>query len=67
MSKKHYTKELKLRVVHEALLPENERATDIIAAKYHIKPGTVERWKRLYLDYGEAAFSKSVSRDQDNK
>ena len=57
-----YSKELKLRVAQEAILPENERCEHIIADKYGIMPWTVRKWKVMYLEYGEKAFMKGFSR-----
>ncbi len=62
MSEKSYSKELKVRVAKEALQPENERAAEIIAAKYGILPRTVTRWKEIYREYGEEGFKKNGKR-----
>lgn len=59
---KAYSKEFKVKVAKEAMLPENERCEHIIAEKYGIMPWTVRKWKSLYLEYGEIAFSKGFTK-----
>ena len=50
---KRYSKELKIKIAKEAALPEHERCEHIIADKYGVMPWTVEKWRALYLEYGE--------------
>lgn len=62
MSQKHYSKEFKLKVAKEALLPENHDMEHIIAKKYEIMPGTVIRWAEELRVLGEGeAFKKHGS------
>ena len=57
-----YTKSFRMRVVKEAVRPENQGMEHIIAKKYGIKPGTVERWKEIYLENGADSFKKGFSK-----
>lgn len=56
MSSNHYSKQFKLKVVQEALMPGNEGMEHVIAKKYGIMPGTVIKWTQNYLEFGEDAF-----------
>ena len=59
---KRYSKELKIKVAKEAALPEHERCEHIIADKYGVMPWTVEKWRALYLEYGEMGLSKEFNK-----
>lgn len=62
MSQNRYTKEFRMRVVKEALRPENSNLEHIIAEKYGIRPSTVIRWKEHYLEFGDHAFKKGFAK-----
>ena len=62
MSQIRYTKELKLKVAKEAVLPENKGMEHIIAEKYGIMPWTVTKWKSEFLEFGSQAFKKKNSK-----
>ncbi len=62
MGRSNYTKEFRLKVAKEAALPENDGLEQVIASKYEILPGTVQRWKEHYLEYGEKAFFKGYTK-----
>lgn len=57
MSRSHYSKTLRIRVAQEAARPENNGMEHVIAAKYDLRPGTVIKWRDLYLQFGEAALT----------
>ncbi len=59
-TQKHYTQEFKLHLVQEALIPENEHNTKLVAEKYGINPSTLSEWKRKYLKYGEAGLDSKA-------
>lgn len=59
MGKCDYSKEFKLKVSKEAILPENKGLEHVIARKYGILPGTVVRWAETLRNLGEEeAFRK---------
>ena len=64
MSSNRYSREMKLRVAKEAMLPENKDLEHIIAAKYGIKPWTVKKWKEHYSEYGENAFFRGYTKPE---
>lgn len=55
---KNYSKEFKLMVVQEAMLPYNEGMEHVVAKKYGLQSWTVARWKELYLEHGEKGLSR---------
>lgn len=59
--KKEYSKKFKLKVVREALKPELEDNLHLVANKYGVQQRTVFRWRKMYQEYGENAFSKGFS------
>ena len=63
MSTKSFTAEFKKHVVEELLLPENRRNASLIAEKYGVNQTTVRTWKRLYQEYGDAAFDPKARKD----
>ena len=62
-SRKTFTAEFKKHVVEELLLPENRKNTCLIAKKYGVTQTTVRTWKRMYLEYGVAAFDPKARKD----
>ena len=62
MAKSNYSKEFKIRVAKEALLPENEGLERVIAGKYGLYPSTVSRWRDHYAEYGDKAFWKGYTK-----
>lgn len=62
MSRRNYSKELRMNVAKEAVLPENEGLEHIIAEKYNVMPWTVRKWKDHYLEYGENAFTRGFTK-----
>lgn len=64
MSNPHYSKTFKMRVASEACKPEYEHLEHVLAAKYSIRPSTVEKWKLEYMEYGDSAFSKKKNRQK---
>lgn len=62
MSKSKYSKEFKLKVVKEALLPENYGLERVVAGKYGLLPSTVIRWHEHYKEYGETAFWRGYTK-----
>ncbi|MGF6377087.1 transposase [Clostridiales Family XIII bacterium PM5-7] len=67
MERKMYSKEFKIAVAKEAMLPENERAVNVLADKYNVMPWTIERWKKLYQEEGAAAFSKDAWKKRESQ
>ena len=61
---KRYSREFRMQVAKEALLPYNEGLEHVIAEKYKIKPWTVVKWKECYLEQGDEAFRKGFSKRQ---
>ena len=55
---RHYSKQFRVQVAKEAALPEYQGLEHVLAEKYNVKPWTVEKWKRLYLEGGEDALSQ---------
>ena len=60
---KRFTAEFKKHVVEEILLPENRKNIILIAEKYGVNQTTVRTWKRLYQEYGDAAFDPKARKD----
>ena len=60
MSKKKYSRELRMKVAKEAAKPESKGMEHIIAKKYNVMPWTVSKWCAHYLEYGEEAFKKGL-------
>lgn len=61
MSRKKYSKELRMKVAKEAARPESKGMEHIIAKKYDVMPWTVSKWRDYYLKYGENAFKSGFS------
>ena len=62
MGKAKYSKELRIKVAKEAMLPENQGMEHVIAEKYHVMPWTVARWCDHLQAVGEKnAFKKGYS------
>ena len=55
-----YTKSFRIKVAREASDPANKGLEHVIAQKYGIMLGTVERWRDRYLEQGEQGLSKGV-------
>ena len=63
MSRTNYSREFRLMVAREALLPENKDLEHVIADKYGIMPWTVIRWREHLAEVGEAeAFRYGFSK-----
>jgi transposase len=63
MSRTNYSKQFKLMVAKEALLPENKNLEHVIADKYGIMPWTVIRWRNHLAEVGEdKAFRKGFTK-----
>ena len=63
MSRTNYSREFRLMVAKEALLPENKDLEHVIADKYGIMPWTVIRWREHLAEVGEAeAFRYGFSK-----
>lgn len=56
MAKTNYTFDFRLRVVQEALKPENRNSVSYIAEKFGISERTLIRWIRQYNQYGEESL-----------
>lgn len=62
MARTKYSKELKIKVAKEAMLPENQRLEHVIAEKYHVMPWTVSKWRDHLQEVGEEnAFKKGYT------
>jgi transposase len=62
-----FSYDLRLKVVQEALKPENRNSVSYIAEKYGINAKTLRRWIRLYNQYGEESLKpywRDKSKDQ---
>lgn len=67
MSAKDYTFSFRLKVVQEALRPENRNSVSYIAEKYDVNEQTLARWIRRYNKYGEESLKtnwKTKVKDQ---
>ena len=62
MAENNYSKEFKIKVAKEALLPENDGLEKVIAGKYGLLPSTVIRWRDHYAEYGDQAFWKGYTK-----
>ena len=63
MSRTNYSREFRLMVAKEALLPENKGLEHVIADKYGVMPWTVIRWREHLAEVGEAeAFRYGFSK-----
>ena len=66
-TQKKYTKEFKLHVVQESLLPENRGCMRMIADKYDLYVGTLSHWRNLYKEYGEDGLDSRSLRSLNEK
>lgn len=53
-----YSKDFKLQVAKEAASPEFKGLEHVIAEKYGIMQGTVERWRDIYIAFGEDGLKR---------
>ena len=58
MSRRKYTKTLRVKVATEAASKANAGMEHIIAEKYGLRLDTVIRWRDQYLEHGEVGLSK---------
>ena len=54
----NYNKAFRVKVASEAAQPSNAGLEHVIAKKYGIRPGTVIRWRNMYLEGGTDGLSK---------
>lgn len=60
MTRKRYSRQFKITVAEEALLPKYKNCEHLIAAKYELREDTVRRWMEIYEMHGRAGFSKNA-------
>ena len=67
MSRTNYSRQFRLKVAKEALLPENKNLEHVIADKYEIMPWTVVRWREHLAEVGEEKAFRIGFAKSDNK
>ena len=60
MSAKDYSFSFRLKVVQEALKPENRNSISYIAEKHGVNAKVLSRWIQRYNQYGEEGLKTSI-------